>query len=116
MVTATLLYSSLYYPLYFTSSLHPFISVGHPCFVSKLVTLTTSDMSDVDLLLFEAGCLTDMTWSVVGDAVAPTHRIIIVAITYDVAHAAGHTHAHTHHLTYYSLVIISACTVTSAFQ
>lgn len=62
------------------------------CFVYKFVTLTTSDMSDVNLLLFETGCLADVTWSVVSDAVAPTDRIVIVAITYDVAHAAGHTH------------------------
>lgn len=62
------------------------------CFVSKLVTLTTSDMSDVNLLLFETGCLADVTWSVVSDAVTPTDRIVIVAIAYDVAHAAGHTH------------------------
>lgn len=54
--------------------------------------MATTDVSDVDLLLFETGCLTDMTWSFVGDAVAPTNRIVIVAITYDVAHTAGHTH------------------------
>lgn len=57
----------------------------------EFVTLTTSDVSDVDLLLFETGSLTDVTWSVVGDAVAPAHGIVVVAVTNDVAHAAGHT-------------------------
>lgn len=52
-------------------------------------------MSDVDLLLFEAGSLTDVTRRVVSDAVAPTHGVVIVAVTHDVAHAAGHTHTHT---------------------
>lgn len=58
--------------------------------------MTTSNVSDVDLLLFETGRLTDMTWGVVGDAVAPAHGIVIVAITYNVAHAAGRTHQLTY--------------------
>lgn len=53
--------------------------------------MTASDVSDVDLLLFETGSLTDVTRSVVGDAVTPAHGVVVVAVTYDVAHAAGHT-------------------------
>lgn len=58
--------------------------------------MTTSNVSDVDLLLFETGSLADVTRSVVGDAVAPAHGIVVVAITDDVAHAAGHTHPLTY--------------------
>lgn len=72
------------------------LCVDQPCFVHEFVTLTTSNVSDVDLLLFETGSLADVTWSVVGDAVAPAHGIVVVAITDDVAHAAGHTYPLTY--------------------
>lgn len=68
------------------------MSVDQPCFVPKFVTLATADVSDVDLLLLETGRLPDVTRRVVGDAVAPTHGVVVVAVTHDVAHAAGHTH------------------------
>lgn len=61
---------------------------------SFLVTLTTANMSDVDLLLFEAGSLADMTWCVIGHAITAAHWVVIVAITHYITHAAGHTHTY----------------------
>lgn len=49
-------------------------------------------MSDVNLQLFEAGRLSDVARRVVGGAVAAAHRVVIVAVTHDVTHAAGNTH------------------------
>lgn len=57
-----------------------------------LVTLATSHVLDVDLQLFEAGRLSDVAGRVVGDAVAAAHRVVVVAVTHDVTHAAGNTH------------------------
>lgn len=69
-----------------------YVSTSHSsdC-VSALVTLATPHVPDVDLELFEAGRLADVTRRVVGDAVAAAHRVVVVAVAHDVAHAAGRT-------------------------
>lgn len=53
--------------------------------------MTTAHVSDVDLQLFETRRLPDVTRRVVGDAVAAAHRVLVVSVTHDVAHAAGET-------------------------
>lgn len=49
--------------------------------------LATADVFDVDLQLFEAGRLSDVTRRVVRDAVAAAHRVVVVSVTHDVTHA-----------------------------
>lgn len=61
--------------------------------LSASITLATPHVSDVYLQLLEAGRLSDVAGCVVGDAVASTHRVVVVAITHNVAHAAGNRNA-----------------------
>lgn len=49
--------------------------------------LATSDVSDVDLELFEAGRLSDVAGRVVRHAVAAAHWVVVVSVTHDVTHA-----------------------------
>lgn len=55
--------------------------------VLPALILTASHMFDINLQLFQAGRLADVTRCVIGDAIISTHRVVIVAVTHDVTHA-----------------------------
>ena len=50
-------------------------------------TLASAHVFDVYLELLQAGRLFDVAGRVVGDAVLTAHRVLVVAIAHDVAHA-----------------------------
>lgn len=55
--------------------------------VLPVLILTSPHVFDVDLELLEARRLPDVTRRVIGDAVAAAHRVVVVTVTHDVAHA-----------------------------
>lgn len=93
--TYTLTHTHTAYSQTHTCSVHNAHGTHRTC-VGCDVTLATSHVPDVDLHLFEAGRLADVTWRLVRHTVAAAHRVVIVAIAHNITHAAVDTHTHTH--------------------